>query len=490
MASFRASLAFSLATRYGAVGIQAVALVVLARLLTPEEIGVYAVGAALLALFTVFGDFAVEVYLVQAPRLRRSERQAAVAVTLVTSIIVGTMFLLARGAVAEFYGEPRLEPLMLVMGATLFFVPVNLPVLAMLRREMLFGVLFMVTTAGTLAFAVTAIALAAMGHGTMSMAWATLAETIAVTVIAVSNRPAPLCWPNLRAWRRVVAFGLTATSTIGIFRLGMTAPELIIGRMLGLEATGLYSRANGMAQIFNKLILSAIQPVALPALAVELREGRTLKSSFLKKTEYFGALAWPSYVFLALMADPIVRVLLGSQWTGTIPIIQTLCLMGVSTPFAALNAEFFIALGKPQRQLAIESMMFPLKIALLGAASLHSIEAVALAIVAAKWAGAVMSNHYLSRDLGYTYGDMAAAVRKPFAILAVSAVGPLIVWHAGPHQPSFALAVAALAAAGGWMLAAFATHHPIAHEIRLLWARMTGLLKAGWSKRFAALNRS
>src|SRR5688500_13525423 len=102
MASLRASLAFSLATRYGAVAIQAVALIVLARLLTPEEIGVYAIGAALLALVSVLGDFAVEVYLVQAPRLRRSERQAAVAVTLVTSFVVGTAFFLARGPVASF----------------------------------------------------------------------------------------------------------------------------------------------------------------------------------------------------------------------------------------------------------------------------------------------------------------------------------------------------------------------------------------------------
>ncbi len=123
MASLRTSLAFSLATRYGAVVIQAAALVMLARLLTPEEIGVYAIGAALLASFSVLGDFAVEVYLVQAPRLRQSERQAAVAVTLVTSITRRNGFLLARGAVAEFYGEPRLEPLMLAMGATLFFAP-------------------------------------------------------------------------------------------------------------------------------------------------------------------------------------------------------------------------------------------------------------------------------------------------------------------------------------------------------------------------------
>jgi O-antigen/teichoic acid export membrane protein len=486
MASLRTSLAFSLATRYGAVAIQAVALIVLARLLTPEEIGVYAIGAALLALVAVLGDFAVEVYLVQALRLRRSERQAAVAVTLVTSIVVGTAFLLARGPVASFYGEPRLEPVMLAMGATLFFVPINLPVLALLRRRMLFGILFVVTTSGSVAFAVTAVTLAAAGHGAMSMAWATLAETVTVTVLALANRPAPLCWPALRAWRRVVTFGLTATSTIAIFRLGMTAPELIIGRMLGLEATGLFSRANGMAQIFNKLVLNAIQPVALPALAGELREGRTLKPPFLKKIEYISALAWPSYAFLALMADPIVHVLLGGQWAGTVPIIQTLCLMGVSTPFSALNAEFFVALGKPQRQLAIESMVFPFKIALIGAGSLHSVEAVALAVVVIRWTSAILSNHYLRDELGYTHHEVAAAVRKPLVILAAAAAGPAAIWYVAPINPAWAVAAAASIAAAGWVAAAFAVHHPLSHEIRLLAGRMTGIARARWSKRISA----
>ncbi len=228
------------------------------------------------------------------------------------------------------------------------------------------------------------------------MAWATLAETVAVTVLPLANRPAPLCWPNLRAWRRIVTFGLTATSTIAIFRLRMTAPELIIGRMLGLEATGLFSRANGMAQIFNKLVVSAIEPVALPALAVELREGRTLKPSFLKKTEYIGALAWPSYAFLALMADPIVSCCPRRPMGRHVPIIQTLCLMGVSSPFSSLNAEFFIALGRRSASLRSNRWYFRSRSDWSPPASLHSVEAVALAIVVIRWANAILSNHYLA----------------------------------------------------------------------------------------------
>jgi O-antigen/teichoic acid export membrane protein len=485
MTGLRTSLAFSLATRYGTVAIQAAALVVLARLLTPEEVGVYAIAAALLALVSVLGDFAVEVYLVQAPRLRRSERQAAVAVTLVTSAVVGTTFLASRGAVAEFYAEPRLEPMMLAMGATLFLVPLNLPILAMLRRRMMFGTLLLLTTAGNLAFAIAAIALAVAGHGAMSMAWATVAQTIAVTVLAVWHRPAPLCWPHLRAWRRVVVFGLTATSTVAIFRLGFTAPELIIGRMLGLEATGLFSRANGIAQIFGKVVVNAIQPVALPALAAELRAGRSLKPALLQTSDYIAAFAWPSYIFVALMADPMVQIVLGPQWAATVPIIQILCLMGVPIPFLTLNAEFFVALGKPQRQLVIESATFPIRIGLIAAASLHSVEAVALAIVAAKWVSAALSNHYLARELGYSLREMVRAVRKPLVILAGSTLGPAAIalgLDNVPHQPLPVLGIAAFAAAAGWLATVFATHHPLESEVRLLGQRLIGFAKVRWSK--------
>jgi hypothetical protein len=130
-------------------------------------------------------------------------------------------------------------------------------------------------------------------------------------------------------------------------------------------------------------------------------------------------------------------------------------------------------------------MMFPLKIGLIGAASLHSLEAVALAIVAARWANAILSNGYLRGELGYTYREMAAAVRKPLVILVASAVGPAAALPIAPHQPISALAIAATAAASGWMIATFAMHHPLSHEIRRLRARTTGLAKARWSKRFA-----
>jgi O-antigen/teichoic acid export membrane protein len=481
MANLRKSLAFSLTTRYGALVIQAVALVVLARLLTPEEVGVYAVGVALLALANVIGDFGVEVYLVQAQRLRRSERRAAVAVTLVTSMTVGVAFMLIRGPVASFYGEPRLDPLMLVMGITLFFVPITLPMMAMLRRKMMFGVLLFLSTAGYLVFAVTAIALGAMGHGAMSLAWATLAQTTTVALLAWWHRTEPIYGPGLRAWPRLVRFGLTTTSTIAIFRLGMSAPDLIIGRMLGLEATGLFTRAHGVAQSFNKLVLGGIQPVALPALSLQLREGRSLKPYYLKKTEYIAALAWPGHAFLALMADPVVRIVLGQQWLGTVPIIQILCLMGIFTPFAALNSEFFLALGKPQRQLAIEAATFPLKLALIGAASLHSLEAVALALVGARWANAILSGRFLSRELGYSRRDTVGASWRPLVILLASIAGPAIVLFAMPEpslQPVPVFLAACLAAALGWLTAVFATRHPFEHETRLVWARLVGLARA------------
>lgn len=493
MAGLRTSLAFSFATRYSDVAIHTISVVVLARLLTPEELGLYAIGAALMAIGSVVGDFAVEPYLVQAPRLRRLERQTAVGLTLITGWTVGIAFLLARGTVAEFYGEPELASVLLVMSATFFFVPLNLPILAMLRRQMMFGALYFVMFVGKLAFALTAIALATWGFGAMSMAWATLMQIVAMTFATMRYYTvAPPCRPGFRAWRPIAAFGLTATTTLAIHRAGMTAPALFVGRMLGIEATGLFSRAQGIAQLFYDVLLKAVEPVALPVLAGHLRDGRDLKAPYLVKTEYVSAIVWPCYAFVALMAEPLVRVVLGPQWGGVVPIIRILCLTGLMLPFSTINGEFFVALGKQGRLLRIEAALFPLLIALIALGSLHSVEAVALAIVIGRAANALASNLYLSRELGYTAGEAIHAARKSLLILGASAVAPAAIWY-GTIPASLgtipALALATAGAAVGWLSAAFATHHPLAGEVVHLGRRAQAVLRTVWH-RYSADDRA
>ena len=124
--------------------------------------------------------------------------------------------------------------------------------------------------------------LASLGQGYMAMAWAGL---VAVVVrILGANIVQPMPWafrPTLVGWRDILFFGAWSTATGIVNVIHDTLPQLIIGRVLGTVPVGLFSRAQTVCQLPDKLISSALHPIVLPALAEHARRGGSLKEPYL-----------------------------------------------------------------------------------------------------------------------------------------------------------------------------------------------------------------
>ena len=65
-------------------------------------------------------------------------------------------------------------------------------------------------------------------------------------------------------WRKISAFGLVATAGILLSEIGLRTPELVIGRLLGIEAVGIYSRADGLIDMFNRMVLNGVARLPSP----------------------------------------------------------------------------------------------------------------------------------------------------------------------------------------------------------------------------------
>ena len=483
MSATRHSFFFSFAEKYTVLLLGIVATMVLSRLLTPAEVGVYSLGAVLVALAQVVRDFGVGQYLIQEKQLDAVKLRAALATSLLVAWLLAGLVLLASAPLAQFYGEPRLTLVLRVLSVNFLLIPFSALTLPMLRRQLRFRAIYAINAANSMVNLLVAVLLALQGYSYMSMVWAALAGSCASLAVSLLVRPRELPWlPGRRGMGDIARFGAYATGGGLVDEAGVAAPDLIIGKLIGIESLALFGKAQSVLNIFNQAITSAISPVVFPLFAARAREeggqggegGAQLV--YLRTISYMTALAWPFFLFLACMALPLVKVLYGTQWLGCVPLIRIMCLSSAVYSMFSMARYLFVATGQLHAQVRLDACTGAIKVALLLAAAPFGLVAVAWAVVLSNVLRSWLVYGCLRRLSALGWRPLAQAVRKSLLLCGISGVAPLaaLLWLPVDTPALLALTGTALATLLCWLAGLFLLKHELAGEFLLLQRKLAG----------------
>ena len=376
--STRRSIAFSVVERYSSIALSLVATVILSRLLTPEDFGIFSIAMTFVVLTDTFREFGAGNYLVQERQLTDEHLRSTFTAMLAISLLCALVFLLGTPAIATLYDNSRFRQLMPLFAVNLVLGPFSLPGMSLLRRNLEFDIIAAINLlAATVNLAVVVI-LASLGHGVMSLGWATLASSITRIVAVGAMRPCFTVFRiSLRGWGDPFKFGVVSTATSIINVLHDQLPQLLIGRLLGLSAVGLLGRATSLCQLPDRLVVSALSPVLLPALSEQARAGLNLKPVYLLALSYMSALQWPILLCLALLSEPVILILYGHQWLEVASLTRIMALASLTMFPAFMTYPILVALGRVRDTLSMSLISLPPSILLILAAAPFGLQAVA-----------------------------------------------------------------------------------------------------------------
>ncbi|TVR97138.1 MAG: lipopolysaccharide biosynthesis protein [Rhodospirillales bacterium] len=469
MPGIRRSLFFSFSQAYVGNALAFISVMVIARLLTPQEIGIYAVAMAVISIAYILRDFGIGQFIIQERELTRDKIRTAFGVSLVICWTLGTLVLATRGVVADFYGEPGLIDVMTVLSINFFVVPFNVPMMSTLAREMQFGKLFWISTISGVIGMTVVITLAATGHSYMSMAWSSIASTFATLLLSIAfHRRGLVLLPSFKHWRAVLSYGGYALGGTSLRQLGNIAPDLIVGRMLGFAPVAQLSRALGLIEIYYRVVMEGIGRVAFSSWAKRLREGGDLKADYLRALEFLTALAWPFFIFLGLMAHHVVNLLYGDQWADAVDLARILCVNGIFLPFIHLVPGFLMATGNAKQMFRLSSVTVPISITAIIIGSQHSLVAVGMALVVAYLLNVCLHHLFMRRTIGISFDDIIRVSGRSLIIALATAIPPVTtVFLTGltPNNFLLPLLIAGTTASLAWLGAVWASNHPIKGEV-------------------------
>lgn len=444
-------------------------LVVTARLLTPEEIGVSVIGIAVLGMAGIVRDFGGVSYLIQVdeptPRVVQTVFTTQLLLTLPLALIC---FLLAQPA-AEFYGVPGLREFLWVTVACFLLGPFSSPIYALLSRNLEFGRIALISAVSSLSYAATTIGLALAGFHFMSFAWATLVSVVLALLLMLFSHPNfPIYRLRFDNWQAVFKFGAFDSARNMLYYLQDQLPLLVLGRTLGAESVGLFQRAVTVSAMPTTTLLAGLGPVVLPAFASQARENKALADSFLKSLTMITALLWPATLWVFILADPIVRVLLGPQWLAMVPLVHILAAAYlIWFPVYVIN-PILIAAGGIRDTLMLGVFTIPVMIAIVSGASFFGLHAAAWSHFISIPFYVVCSMLMVKRRVPYKMSALIAALAPSAQLALLSAIAPALVLLAWGDGYVLSIPMALLAGALGvasWLGGLYMLHHPMSHEV-------------------------
>lgn len=465
--SLRRAIRDRMLSRPAVLAAHAVMLVVLSRLLSETEFGLFALAAIGHQVAVAMADLGIKTQLLNSSTLDPRRHGEALGLAMTSAALVGSAFLALVWVLPEELAPASLDLALWIFAAAVFLAPLELLFNIPLMQSMRFGLISVVNVFGAWTRCGVAILAALYGAGPAALAAGVLAEQIvSFALFAWAGRRDPFPRPRLTGWPLLIADGLRLSLNQVIRHLCELGILGAISGALGVATLGVYNRADQVVKLFDKVFLNSLSPVIQPAFvqAVEARHAPAV--IFLRKVELLSAVTWPAFALIALLADPLCRVVLGPGWDSAPVLVQLLALIGLSKPLTQMNQALFIALGELRRGTRLDVIHHLTRLVLAAGGALVSIEAVCLALALAHVIDVLLQTRAFARTTGFAPGPFARVLGRSLLLTLASVVPAALVLQALETGPLVTLLAAGTAGLLGFAAAMILLRHVIYEELR------------------------
>lgn len=404
--------------------IQVASVILLARLLTPEDYGLVAMVTAVSGFAPMIVDFGTRDALAQREKISEGEVSSLFWITLSAGFACALLIASSGPLMADFYHESRLTYIALASSATVIGSAIVCQHQGLLRRAMMFREISIVETAANVVGAVTAITMAFHGSGY----WALVLRPVVTSYLLVGG-----IW-YLCPWlpgKPVVTSGVKAMLRFGVNLVGFTVLDffsrsidsIVIGRTYGAERLGFYRKA--LLVYDNTLDLNlALHNVASVSLSKLRGRPEELRRLWAKGLSVLAFFAMPVFGAMSVTAQDLIVLLLRDRWANAGVLLSVLALKGIPHVVERTLGWLHVAAGRSDRWMRWGLVSAGVQVVALLCGLPFGPMGIATAYVVAMFLLFVPTVAYAGKPVGIGARDVVSTVWRPLAgTLVAVAVG-------------------------------------------------------------------
>lgn len=421
------SLLWKLLERGGNQIVQLIVQVVLARLIAPEQFGAFAIILVFVNIGNVIVVSGLNTALVQALDVSDEDCSTVFWFSLVASMLLYLAVFMLAPVIASFYALDGIVWPLRIIALLLFVNAYNSVQVAIVQRELEFKRVFVASSVAVVLSGVVGIAAAASGAGL----WALVAQQLvyqlsncAVLAFCVAWRPRLVF--NFARARKLLSFGWKLLVS-GLLDVGyQSLSDLIIGKQFSSSQLGYVSQGKRYPQALGSMLDGAIQPVMLSAVSRVQDDLSCVKRLVRRALKTSCYLIMPCMTCFALVAEPLVRLLLGDQWLPSVYFLQVYCFTQALLPIHSSNLQALNAIGRSDLFLRLEIIKkaYGLFFLLVTAFVFRDVHLMIGSYLVASMVSTFVNAYPNKRIIGYSYTeqlrDIAPGILASFASAAIA----------------------------------------------------------------------
>lgn len=379
--------------------IQFVVLMILARLLSPENFGVIGMITIFIVISTVIIESGFSQALIREKNISQEDYSTVFYFNLFMSILLYITLFIFAPIISDFFKEEQLIPILRVLSLRLIINSLGFIQKVMLTRNINFRTQTKISVLSAFVASLIAIILAWKGYEIWSLVAQSLTwQTIQTVLLWSRNKWVPSFIFSMTSFKRLFGFGSKLLISGIIDTIYKNIYSIIIGRVFSAVQLGYYTNAAKLGDVITVSVTGALQRVTYPVLSSIQEDENRLREGYQNIIKMTVFAMFPIMTGLLAISDSLILLLFGENWYQSIIYFKLLCIAGMLYPLHALNLNILQVKGRSDLFLRLEIIKKGLLTLLIGASLFFS-----LGITGIIWAGIISS--YLSFFINALYSN-------------------------------------------------------------------------------------
>lgn len=341
-------------------------LIIVANYVPPSDFGLIGIALLVIGIGTLFSSAGLDAAIIQSRQETEKYLSTVWWISTLVGLLVGILIWCGADIVSGFFEAPRAKPVLQAMASVPIVTGMVSAGLISLNKTLAFKKLVLFEAVVNVSGAIVAITLAIV----LQNVWALVAAAIVTAVLRTigSFLVSPFRPTEGLYWRETLGLFRFAKWIVGgkVLHYGVNqGDDWIVGKILGVEALGLYKMAYRLGNMPTTEITAVLSNVAFPVFSRMEGDVSRIRAAYLRVFKVVALLSTPVSVAIFLFATDAVSVLLGSAWLPMVGTLQILVVWGWVRSFRALAGPVFNALGFPKTVFKLTAFKLILLLALL-----------------------------------------------------------------------------------------------------------------------------